>query len=82
MFSKQFWMDTLERALKTAAQFGLFAWGTTAFTKVGDVVNTGAAVGLAIVFGAGLSLLTSVASISIGEKGSPSLLPTKDVPNA
>lgn len=81
MFTKMFWLETLERALKTAAQFGIGAWGVTVFTKVGDVVNAGEAVGAALIFGAGLSVLTSLASISVGEKGSPSLLP-KETTNA
>lgn len=76
MFTKLFWSRATERALKSAAQFGLFAWGTTAFTAVGDVVNAGEAVGLAAVFGLGLSYLTSIASVNIGEKGSPSLVET------
>lgn len=74
MFSKAFWLETLERAAKTAAQFGLGAWGVTAFTEVGDVVPVAQATGLALLFGAGLSVLTSVASIAIGPKGSASLV--------
>jgi hypothetical protein len=74
MFTKLFWLQTLERALKSMAQFGLFAWGTTVFTAVGDVVNTAAAVGLAMLFGFGLSVLTSVASIGVGNPGTPSLV--------
>ena len=74
MFTKLFWLRTLERALKSMAQFGLFAWGTTVFTAVGDVVNTAAAVGLAMLFGFGLSVLTSIASIGVGEVGAPSLV--------
>jgi hypothetical protein len=80
MLKKQFWLDVLERAVKTAAQFGLFALGTTTFTKVGEVVNTGAAVGLALLFGAVLSVLTSLASYNIGTKGTASMLP--QAPNA
>lgn len=81
MFTKQFWLDTLERALKTAAQFGLLAWGTTVFTAVGDVVSIGQAVGFALLFGAGLSVLTSVASIGVGPKGSPSLVREVEAPS-
>jgi len=82
MFTKQFWLDTAERALKTAAQFGVGALGATVFTAVGDVVPAGTAVGLAMVFGAVLSGLTSLASVGIGEKGTASLLPARDVPDA
>jgi hypothetical protein len=81
MFAWVFWRQVLERAIKTAAQFGVGAWGTVAFTKVGEVVSAGQAVGLAMVFGAGASVLTSLASYSVGEKGSPSLLP-KEKSNA
>lgn len=76
MFSKDFWLRTLERALKSAAQFGLIAWGATVWTAVGEVVTTASAVGLAVLFGFGLSVLTSVASIGVGDKGTPSLVST------
>jgi uncharacterized membrane protein len=81
MFTTRFWQATAERAVKTAAQFGLTAWGAVTFTKVGEVVNTGIALGLALLFGAVLSVLTSLASINVGVKGTPSLLP-KETPNA
>lgn len=74
MFSKAFWLEVAERALKSAAQFGLAAWGVTAFTSVGEVVSVAQATGLALLFGAGLSVLTSVASIAVGPKGSASLV--------
>lgn len=74
MFTAKFWKDAAERAGKTAAQFGLGAWGVTAFTAVGDVVPVAQATGLAMLFGAGLSVLTSVGSIAVGDKGTPSLL--------
>jgi hypothetical protein len=74
MWKAKFWKDAAERAAKTAAQFGLLAWGTTAFTAVGDVVPVAQATGLALLFGAGLSLLTSVASTAVGDHESPSLL--------
>lgn len=74
MFSKEFWWATLERALKTAAQFGLLAWGTTAFTAVGDVAPVAQTTALALLFGLVLSVLTSVASIGVGPKGTPSLV--------
>lgn len=74
MFTKKFWKAATERAAKTAAQFGLAAWGVTSWTVVGEVVPTATATGLALLFGAGLSYLTSVASANIGEEGSPSLV--------
>lgn len=72
MFSKAFWKAALERAVKSAAQFGLAAWGSVVFTDVGDVTTVAPAVGWAVVFGAGLSVLTSVASAPFGDEG-PSL---------
>ena len=74
MFTSRFWKGALERAGKTAAQFALGALGATVFTSVGEVVGTGQAVGFAALFGAIASLLTSVASIDVGDKGTPSLI--------
>ena len=74
MRTAEFWWETLERAIKTAAQFGLLAWGTTAFTVVGDVLPTAQATGLAMSFGLVLSALTSVATVNIGAKGTPSMV--------
>ncbi len=74
MWTAKFWKKTAERAGKTAAQFALGALGATVFTSVGEVVGTGQAVGFAALFGAIASVLTSVASIDIGDKGSPSLV--------
>jgi hypothetical protein len=80
MFATQFWMRATERAVKSAAQFGLFAWGTTAFTSVGNVINILPATGLAMGFGLGLSYLTSIATANIGEKGQPSMIKLVDTP--
>jgi hypothetical protein len=46
------------------------------FTSVGEVVGTGQAVVYAALFGAVASYLTSIASINVGEKGTPSLVET------
>ncbi len=72
MFTKVFWVKATERAVKTAGQFGLAAWGTVAWTQVGEVVPAGQAVGLAVLFGAGLSCLTSLATANIGPEDTPS----------
>lgn len=74
MWTRTFWEKAAERAVKTAAQFGLFAWGTTTFTAVGDIVPVVEATGLAMLFGAGLSILTSLGSTAVGDHESPSLL--------
>lgn len=75
MFKREFWLRALERAIKSAAQFGLIAWGAIVFTDVGQVMSVANAVGLALLFGFGLSILTSLASEPFGDKGSPSLIP-------
>jgi len=69
VFTKEFWKRTAERAIKTFAQ---------AFVATGIVVGATSkewqAAALAAVIAAGLSVVTSIASTSVGEKGSPSLL--------
>jgi hypothetical protein len=73
MYSISFWKDTFERAVKSAAQGALLAWG------VGDQIMNifeadwgvagGAALGAMI-----LSILTSIISAPIGSKGDASLV--------
>jgi hypothetical protein len=79
MWTKKFWKDAAERAVKTAAQFGMGAWGVTMFTTVGDVVPVAEATGLAMLFGAGLSILTSLGSSVVGDRQSASLLRDGDL---
>jgi len=74
MFTSYFWKGALERAGKTAAQFALGALGATVFTDVGEVVGTGQAVGFAALFGAVASILTSIASVDVGDRGTPSIV--------
>jgi len=74
MFTGKFWKSATERAIKSAGQFGLFAWGTTTFTEVGDVAPVLGSTLLAILFGAGISYLTSIATVDIGDEGSPSAI--------
>lgn len=67
---RKFWADAADRALKSAAQAVILAWG------IGDVaanalefdwqLGLGFATG-----GAVISLLTSIASADIGEAGTP-----------
>lgn len=74
MFTKTFWLNTAERAAKSAAQFGVIAWTAATFTVVGDVVSVAEATGLAMLAGGVASVLTSVASTNVGKSDSPSLL--------
>ena len=74
MFTIIFWKKAAERAVKTAGQFGLGALGLNQFTNVDQVMNSGALVGYAILFGAVSSVLTSMASIPFGPEDSPSVV--------
>jgi len=80
MFTTAFWKAAAERAIKTAAQTGLVAWGATTFTDVGQVVPTLEAVGLAALSGVVLSLLTSIASDAVSSKDGPSLTDAEVLP--
>ena len=71
---KKFLLDTLERAIKTAAQTAIATIGTTATIGAVDwrlVASTGA---LATV----LSILTSIASRPVGDGDSASLVHKKE----
>jgi|GEM_PF-5381881 len=74
MFTASFVKSAAERALKSAGQFGAGAWGLTVFTSVDQIINAFALVGAAIVYGAGISILTSLASAEVADKGTPSLV--------
>lgn len=71
LLTGSFWLDTLERGIKTAAQTCLALVGTNAVDATsldwGDI-------GLAVAFGTGLSVLTSIVSSGIGEAGTASVL--------
>lgn len=71
MFTRLFWMEAAERAVKTAAQFTLVGLGGN-FTSVWSAdwkQIAGAAAA-----GAVTSVLTSVASERVGPVGSPSIV--------
>lgn len=72
MFTKKFWIEATERALKTFAQF-ILVLGTAGTFNVFNVdwsTNLGLALG-----GALLSYATSIVSAGLGpDKGSPSLV--------
>lgn len=71
LFTVAFWRDATERAIKTAAQSAILGLGLGEGLNLFDVdpmLMLGFAGG-----GALLSLLTSIASAPIGQKGSASL---------
>ena len=76
MFDKLFWEQALERALKSAAQGAVAAWGAIQFTSVDQVLSFAQAVGYAALSLFVLSLLTSIASAPLGQTGTPSLVET------
>ena len=71
MFTKKFWVDATERALKTFAQFivVLGAAGSLNVFTTDWEKTLGVAIG-----GAVLSYATSIVSAGIGNKGSASLV--------
>jgi hypothetical protein len=71
MFTKKFWIEATERAVKTFAQFVLVlgAAGSINVFSVDWQTNLGLALG-----GALLSYATSIVSAGIGTKGTPSLV--------
>jgi tetrahydromethanopterin S-methyltransferase subunit C len=71
LLSGTFWLDTLERCIKTAAQTALALVGV----EVVDVASLDwQEILIAVGFATGLSVLTSIVSSGIGEPGSASLL--------
>jgi len=72
MWTKSFWVETADRAIKSAAQALILVWASAeAFNLFeADVVNVG---GLAL-GAAALSLLTSVVSAPFNNKGTASLI--------
>lgn len=75
MFTISFWRDAAERAIRTTAQAAVALIGTTAIGILDvDWTQLASASALAGV----VSLLTSIASSAIGDKGTASLLTTKE----
>lgn len=71
MWSKQFWRDTAERAIKTVAQTAVALLGTGAIGLLDvDWVQVASVSALAGI----VSVLTSIGSDNIGAKGTPSLV--------
>lgn len=73
MFTKQFWLETFERATKTGAQFVIGAWGLG--DQIANVFEFDWMIGLGS-FGGGfiLSVLTSIASAPLSKSDTPSLV--------
>lgn len=72
---KDFLLRATERAVKTAAQFGLVAVGGNAFDAWTLDVRQVSGIMLSGIL---ISFLTSLASEPFGEKGSPSLVSKHD----
>lgn len=75
-FSRVFWVSTLERAVKTAAQsaVGILTVGATGLLDI-DWVEVASVVGLAAI----VSVLTSIAGSQVGTAGDPSLVKPLEV---
>ncbi len=74
MWTREFWLAVTERAIKTAGQFGAGALGTFILTDVEQIIPVGRGIGLAMLTGLVLSVLTSLASAPMSGDG-PSLGP-------
>ncbi len=76
MFTALFWKQAAERAIKTFAQT-LVATGVVVGVAGWDKWQEAL---IASAIAAALSVITSVASISLGDKGTPSLVPAPSDP--
>lgn len=75
MWTRTFWKQAIERALKTGAQTAVALLGVAGLGVLDvDWTQTASVVGLAVV----ASLLTSVASAGVGPAASPSTVSTTD----
>lgn len=71
--SKEFWIATAERAIKSAGQGAVLGWGAGTFTDVGEVISAGQAVLFAALGMFILSVFTSIGSAQIGSNQGPSI---------
>ncbi|MEV0608144.1 holin [Polymorphospora rubra] len=77
MFTKSFWSQTLERALKTFAQAAVALLSGDGLGLVNvDWGTTASVAGLAAL----ISILSSVASAGVGRSDSPSLVAVESAP--
>lgn len=78
--TKEFWVQAGERAVKTAAQFGV---GMFALDVTGQIVfeaTRWASIPIAMATGAVFSVLTSLASVAVSPEDNPSLVRTPPGP--
>ncbi len=73
MWSKQFWLDAGERAIRTFVQAVIALWAATAVTGLADI--DWAIAGSVGGFAALLSLAMSLVGGSVHTTGSPSFIP-------
>ena len=72
MFNAQFWKQTAERAVKTAAQVVGLGILATGLNLIEIDIETWKALGLAAAAAAAVSVLTSLGSLAVGPGGTPS----------
>lgn len=73
MFTRSFWLQTAERAVKTAAQAVLVVWGVG--DRVLNVLTLDWRLGLGVAAGGALlSVLTSLVSAGVGPSDTPSVV--------
>lgn len=75
-YGRNFWRQAAERAIKTAAQAGLLAFGGDIVNKIPSLPDNPSVLFAALAGGALLSLLTSVATAGVGPKDDPSAVAT------
>lgn len=72
MFTREFWKATVERMVRGGAIAASAIWPLSTFTTVDDGVSSLSLAAFAFAWGAGGSLLLSLAGSQVGVKGSPS----------
>lgn len=72
MWTKKFWLESLDRALKSAVQAPLTMWGIAKVSTISglDWKNSLSLAGASFI----VSLATSIVSAPIGSSNSPSIL--------